>query len=208
MKYFGVAEENNIDIQGTEIIEPDKSELFDKYAEELYLLRQRRGLTRTEAVKLIGKRNYFGAMMVHRGDADGLISGLTTHYPATIRPALQVIGMDERFTRVAGLYIIIPKRGEPLFFADTTVNINPNSEQLAEIALMAADAARRFNVEPRVALLSFSNFGSAREPESNKVRAAVEILTGEPPNWKPMAKCRRIQRSYRKCCKNSIRLPT
>jgi malate dehydrogenase (oxaloacetate-decarboxylating)(NADP+) len=176
-----IAEENNLDIKGVEIIEPEECDKFSKYADDLYKLRERRGLTKREAAKLLRKRNYFGAMMVRHGDADGLLSGLTTHYPSTIRPALQVIGMDERFTRVAGLYIIITKRGEPLFFADTTVNINPTAEELAEIALMAADAARRFNVEPRVALLSFSNFGSARMPESDKVRKAAEIVHRREP---------------------------
>ncbi|HZV13468.1 MAG TPA: phosphate acyltransferase, partial [Candidatus Kapabacteria bacterium] len=175
------AEENNLDIKGVEIIEPEECNKFTLYADDLYKLRERRGLTKREAAKLLRKRNYFGAMMVRHGDADGLLSGLTTHYPSTIRPALQVIGMDERFTRVAGLYIIITKRGDTFFFADTTVNINPTAEELAEIALMAADAARRFNVEPRVALLSFSNFGSARLPESDKVRKAAEIVHRRDP---------------------------
>lgn len=176
-----IAAENNVDIEGVEIIEPITSPMWADYAEEFFTLRQRRGLNRNEAAKLLRKRNYFGAMMLRNGHCDGLLSGLTTQYPSTIRPALQVIGMDPRYTRVAGLYVLITHRGQIMFFADTTVNINPSAEMIADIALMAAEAARRFNVVPRVALLSFSNFGSARSAESDKVRRAADILHKRAP---------------------------
>jgi malate dehydrogenase (oxaloacetate-decarboxylating)(NADP+) len=130
---------------------------------------------------MILNRNVFGSMMVHAGDADALISGLTQHYPDTVRPALQVLAVREGLRRVSGIYMLITPRGDLYFLADTTVNIDPTSEDLAEIAIVAAEAARRFNVEPKVAMLSFSNFGSTRHPLSEKVRRAVEILHRRRP---------------------------
>ena len=132
------------------------------------------------AVELIGSRNLFGAMMVHMGDADGLVSGITQNYPDTIRPALQVIGIRKDVERVSGLYIMVLKN-RATFFADATVNIEPTSETLAEIALESARVARAFNIDPRVALLSFSNFGSTRHPLADRVRRAVEIVKGRDP---------------------------
>ena len=177
-----IAQANSVDITGVEIVDPSTSKKFAEYAEEFFSLRQRRGLNRAEAAKLLRKRNYFGAMMLRAGDCDGFLSGLATAYPAALRPALQVIGLDARYTRAAGLYAIISRRGQVTFYADTTVNINPTGEHVAEIALMAAEAAKRFNVEPRIALLSFSNFGSARAPESDKMRRAAEILHARVPD--------------------------
>jgi malate dehydrogenase (oxaloacetate-decarboxylating)(NADP+) len=121
-------------------------------------------------------------MMVRAGHADALIAGLTRHYPDTIRPALEVIPLREGFRKVSGVYLLLTTRGDLYFLADTTVNIEPSPEDLAEIALSTADLARRFNVEPRVALLSFSNFGSTRHPLADKVRHAVEILRQRAPD--------------------------
>jgi malate dehydrogenase (oxaloacetate-decarboxylating)(NADP+) len=118
---------------------------------------------------------YYGCMMLKNGNADALISGLTTHYPTTIRPALECIGVKEGFKVVSGLYIVVAKK-DVYFFADATVNVNPNSEELAEIAISAADTVREFDVLPKVAMLSFSNFGSAKYPESVKVKEAVKLV--------------------------------
>ena len=123
----------------------------------------------------------FGSMMVRLGDADALIGGLTTHYPDTIRPALQVIDVRPELRRVAGVYVLITPKGDIYFLADATVNIEPTAEDLAEIAIMAAEKARRFNLEPRVAMLSFSNFGSTRHPLAEKVRRAVELVRQRAP---------------------------
>ena len=138
-------------------------------------MRQRKGMTLPKAKSLIKETIYYGCMMVKWGEADALISGLTTHYPATIRPALECIGVREGLKVVSGLYIVVTKK-EVYFFADTTVNVNPNPEELAQIAISAADSVKEFDIEPKVAMLSFSNFGSAKYPESIKVKQAVEIV--------------------------------
>jgi malate dehydrogenase (oxaloacetate-decarboxylating)(NADP+) len=157
------------------IIDPVESPDLDRYTEEFYKMRQRKGVTLNEAKVLMKEPIYFGAMMLHCGDADTLLSGQTTHYPETIRPALQCIGVKDGFKVVSGLYIIAAKNNV-YFFADTTVNIDPTAEQLAEIAISAADTVKEFDIEPKVAMLSFSNFGSAKYPESEKVRKATEIV--------------------------------
>ena len=123
----------------------------------------------------------FGSMMVRLGQADALIGGLTTHYPDTIRPALQVIEVRPELCRVAGVYVLITQKGDIYFLADATVNIEPTAEDLAEIAIMTAEKARRFSQEPRVAMLSFSNFGSTRHPLADKVRDAVELVRQRAP---------------------------
>lgn len=156
-----------------EIADPKHAARFEDYAEEFYRLRQRRGITRREAREEMLNPNYFGAMMLHRGDADGFVAGVSQHYPETIRPALQIIKTRDQVHRVCGVYVIVTKK-EVYFFADTTVNIEPTAEDLAEIAWLAAEVAREFNVEPRVAMLSFSNFGSTRHPLTEKMREATE----------------------------------
>jgi len=163
-----------------EIIEPARSPRLDAYVEEFFQLRQRKGVTRSEARELLLNNNYYGAMMVHLGDADGFLAGVAQHYPDTIRPALQIIGMREDLHRVSGLYVLATKK-EVYFFADTTVNIEPTAEELAEIALLAASVAREFDVEPRVAMLSFSNFGSTKHPLTEKVRRATELVKQRAP---------------------------
>ncbi len=170
----------HLELKGAEVIELRKSKKFEPYAEHLYELRNRKGVTMVEARNLIKNRNYFGAMMVHMGDADGMVSGLTYHYPETIRPALQIIKMKPEVSRVSGLYIILTP-DDVYFFADTTVNINPSADDLVDIAICTAEIARRFDVEPRVAMLSFSNFGSNPDETSKKVQKAVEILHKDHP---------------------------
>src|SRR5208283_6053106 len=120
--------------------------------------------------------NVFGSLMVHLGDSDAIISGLTSHYPETIRPALQIIAMRKGISKVSGLYLVITGQGKLHFLADCTVNIDPSAEDLAEIALCAAEAARRFDVVPRIAMLSFSSFGSTKHALCEKVRKAVDLL--------------------------------
>lgn len=166
--------------KGIEIIDPNKFGRLSDYAQTLYDLRKRKGLTPQEANKLIRKPNYFGSMMVHVGDADGLVSGITQHYPETIRPALQIIGVRPEVNKVAGLYLVVIKNSV-YFFADATVNIEPTAEDVAEIAILCANEAKRFNIEPKVALLSFSNFGSTRHPLAAKMVDALRIVKKRDP---------------------------
>ncbi len=163
-----------------EIVDPMTSEKRKNYAELFFEKRKRKGATITDSVDLMRKNNYFGSMMVECGDSDTLISGLTTNYPNTIRPALQCIGVKEGLKVVSGLYIVVTK-SDVYFFADATVNINPNSDQLAEIAISAADTVRQFDVKPRIAMVSFSNFGSSLNSDSIKVRDAVKIVKQRRP---------------------------
>jgi len=158
-----------------EIKDPLKSEEAVHYAIEFYKKRQRKGVTLSRAKRAMRETIYYGCMMLKNGDSDALISGLTTHYPTTIRPALECIGVKEGFKVVSGLYIVVTKK-EVYFFADATVNVNPTAEELAEIAVSAADIVQEFDVVPKVAMLSFSNFGSANYPESLKVKEAVKIV--------------------------------
>jgi malate dehydrogenase (oxaloacetate-decarboxylating)(NADP+) len=163
------------------VIHNETSEKFEPYACRLHEKRRREGITLTEARRRMRTRNYFGTMMVEMGDADGLISGLTLSYPETIRPALEIVGTRKGCRRVSGTYVLILQ--DRLFFlADTTVNIDPTPEELAETALLTVGFARRFGVVPRVAMLSFSNFGSNKHPSARKVRRAVEIVTGLDPD--------------------------
>ena len=158
-----------------EVIDPKASTRLSLYVDEFFRLRQRAGITRSEAQDWMLNANYFGAMMLHMGDADGFIAGVNQHYPDTIRPALQIIRTRPGVDRVSGLYVMATKKNV-YFFADTTVNIEPTAEHLAETAILAAEVARWFDVEPRVAMLSFSNFGSTRHPLADKVRRATELV--------------------------------
>ena len=158
-----------------QIIDPETNEKVNAFTAAFFQKRSRKGATLKDTSNLIKKPNYFGSMMVEMGEADALISGLTTNYPTTIRPALQCIGMKSGLKVVSGLYIVFAKQ-DVYFFADTTVNVNPTAEQLAEIAISAADTTREFDVVPKIAMLSFSNFGSAPYPESLKVKQATEIV--------------------------------
>jgi malate dehydrogenase (oxaloacetate-decarboxylating)(NADP+) len=179
-----LAIDNSIDIKGMPIIDP-KDELQDdmrkEFGELFYKKRQRKGYNRHEALKIMKDRNYFGCMMVETGEADCMISGLTRNYPDTIKPALLTIGREEGVSKIAGMYIIFTKRG-PLFLADTTINFNPTSEELAEITLLVAKEVKSFNIVPRIAMLSYSNFGSSNSPEANLVRKAREIVKTKEPS--------------------------
>ncbi|MFZ1129178.1 MAG: NADP-dependent malic enzyme [Terriglobales bacterium] len=173
--------ELGLNLKLAEVVDPATSLLRERYIQELYRLRQRRGVTLSEAHTLIDDRNIFASMMVHMGDADALVAGVTQHFPDTIRPALQVVRMREGLHKVAGCYPMITRSGELLFLADTSVNIDPTAEDLVEIALCAAQEARRFDVVPRVAMLSFSSFGSTSHPLCDKVRKAVDLLHKADP---------------------------
>ncbi|MGE5174989.1 MAG: NADP-dependent malic enzyme [Hyphomicrobiales bacterium] len=175
------AQRLEVPIEGIERVDPLHDANRDAYVAELYRIRQRKGLTRADAERLMRNPNYFGTMMVHLGDADGLVSGVTQHYPDTIRPALQIIGLKPGLTRVCGIFCIIAKK-RCYFFADTTVNIQPNAEELAEIAILAAGVAREFGYDPRVAMLSYSSFGSVKHPSVETVRRATEIVRARAPH--------------------------
>jgi malate dehydrogenase (oxaloacetate-decarboxylating)(NADP+) len=165
-----------------EIVDPETDPRFDSYTAEYLRLRQRKGVTHAEAPVLMRNPTRFAAMMVHAGDADALIAGLTQHYADTIRPALEVIPKKEGIQKVAGMYMMITARGQLYFIADTTVNIEPAAEDLAEIAIMSADTVRSFDVEPRIAMLSFSTFGSSRHPLAAKVAQATELVRQRRPD--------------------------
>ena len=165
-----------------EIVDPETDPRFDTYTMEYLRLRQRKGVTHTEAPVLMRNPTRFAAMMVHSGDADAMIAGLTQHYADTIRPALEVIPKKEGIQKVAGMYMLITAKGQLYFIADTTVNIEPTAEDLAEIAIMSADTVRSFDIEPRIAMLSFSTFGSSRHPLAAKVAAATELVRQRRPD--------------------------
>jgi malate dehydrogenase (oxaloacetate-decarboxylating)(NADP+) len=165
-----------------EIIEPRTSAQWDRYLEEYLRLRQRKGVTWSEAPRAMSSRTRFGAMMVRLGDADALIAGITQHYPDTIRPALEIIPKREGVAKLSGMYMLISPKGQLYFLADTTVNIETTAEDLAEIALAVAQTVRSFEITPRLAMLSFSNFGSTRHPLAEKVRVATELVRKQQPD--------------------------
>jgi len=179
-----LAEEHNISIDGIQIINPksqDEKEVRKKYGEIFFKKRQRRGVNSQEVDKLMRDRNHFGCMMVEMGDADAMISGLSRNYPDTIRPAIQIIGKEDGVCKIAGMYIMLTKKG-PLFLADTTVNFNPTAEELADITLLVAKEVRTFGITPRIAMLSYSNFGSSDTPEAITVRNARAIVKQKNPS--------------------------
>jgi malate dehydrogenase (oxaloacetate-decarboxylating)(NADP+) len=176
------AGELGLDLKGAKVIDPASSPLREPFITELYRLRQRRGVTLTEARVQMKDPNVFGSMMVRMGEADALVSGVSQHFPETIRPALQIIGTREGLRRVSGCYLMITRSGKLYFMADPSVNIDPTAEDLVEIALCAAQTARRFDVTPRIAMLSFSTFGSTKHPQAAKVRKAVELLHRADPS--------------------------
>lgn len=176
-------DELGLNLDDIQIVDTEHSKFSGPYAQELYRLRQRKGITETEAGRIIRRksRNHFGAMMVRMGDADAMLSGIDAHYPDTIRPALEVVGKQPNLTSVHGMYMMVFKKGV-YFMADTTVDIDPSAEELAETAILAAQNVKVFDIDPRVAMLSFSNFGSVRHPLSDKVRRAVEIVKERAPD--------------------------
>ena len=178
-----IAAANHVDLEGMPIINPkddDTEEMRKSFGEIFFEKRQRKGVNRYEANKAMKERNHFGCMMVETGVADCMISGLSRNYPDTIRPALQIIGTESGVKKIAGMYLLFTKRG-PLFLADTTVNFNPTAEELAEITLLVAREVRQFNVVPKIAMLSYSNFGSSDSPEACLVRRAREIVKSKEP---------------------------
>lgn len=184
LKINRIAEENNIDLSDIPIIDPRSDEMElkrDFYAELFFKKRQRRGINKYESLKLMKDRNHFGCMMVETGDADAMLSGLTKNYAEAIRPALQIIGTEEGVKKIAGMYLLLTKKG-PLFLADTTVNFNPTAEELADITMMVAKEVRNFNLTPRIAMLSYSNFGSSDSPEARLVAEATKILKHHNPS--------------------------
>ena len=179
-----IAEENGIDLEGMPIINPkddEHEEQRKQFGEIFFNKRHRKGVNRYEAYKAMKDRNHFGCMLLEHGEADCMISGLSRNYPDTIRPALHIIGTEPGVKKIAGMYIMFTKRG-PLFLADTTVNFNPTAEELAEITLLVAKEVKQFNIKPRIAMLSYSNFGSSNSPESNLVRQAREIVKAKDPS--------------------------
>ncbi|MBL0742316.1 NADP-dependent malic enzyme [Chryseolinea lacunae] len=175
-------EEHKLDLNDCPVYYPrEEEEMVKRYAAEFYKKRQRKGLNYTDCERLMRERNYFAAMMVEHGDADALVSGLTKDYPKTILPSLQIIGTAEGVNRVAGMYIMFTKRGT-FFFADTTVNVDPNAQQLAEIIELTAHGVKFFDMEPRVAMLSYSNFGSSKGEVPEKAREAVRLAKLKNPD--------------------------
>ena len=177
-----IARENGIPINDIAIEDPATSPRREAYAEYLWRRRQRKGLSKGEAHQLLYNGNYFGSVMVAQGDADALVSGVNMHYPETIRPALQVIGVHPKAEVVSGLYMLVFDK-HVIFCGDTTVNIDPTAEQLAQIAYSAGRIVRTLGITPRIAMLSFSNFGSVRHPEAEKVARAVQLLRQRDPSF-------------------------
>ncbi|UKT63213.1 NADP-dependent malic enzyme [Pedobacter mucosus] len=176
-----IIDEHGLELDGVEIIdqmrENDKTK---KYAASLYKKRQRKGVSLADATKLLRDRNYYGASMVEFGEADAMISGLTKDYGSTIKPALHVIGVEPGVKRVAGMYMMMTKKG-PVFFGDTTVNVDPTAEELVDITLLVDKSVKQFNIKPRIALLSYSNFGSNDGVTPNKVRETAKLLHKNHP---------------------------
>jgi malate dehydrogenase (oxaloacetate-decarboxylating)(NADP+) len=176
-------EEYNVELPEVTIIDPkadSEEERRTNFGKEFFQRRKRKGLTEFEAVKLMRERNHFGAMMVDMGFADAMITGLTRSYRSTVKPLLQIIGLEKDVKTAAGMYILNTKRG-PMFLADTTVNLNPNASQIAEITINVAKTIRKLKVQPKIALLSYSNFGSSPGPDSEKMAEAVGVLHAEHP---------------------------
>ncbi len=175
---------NRIEIEEFPIVDPrseEQDERRKRYTDIFFEKRQRRGFNKYESTKIIRDRNYFGCMMVESGEADAMISGLTKNYPDTIRPAIEIIGTEEGVKKIAGMYLMLTKKG-PLFLADTTVNFNPTAEELADITLLAAKEVRHFGLVPRIAMLSYSNFGTSNSPEARLVARATEIVKQKDPD--------------------------
>ena len=181
-KILSLIQDNSLDLSNVTIIDPlEEKEMISNFASILYKKRQRKGMTISEASRLVTQRNYFGALMVETGAADAFISGLTRDYPKTILPSLHSIGVKEGVKRVAGMYIMNTDKG-PFFFADATVNLNPTAEELVEIIGLTAEAVKFFNMEPRIAILSYSNFGSAQGDIPTKTAKATALAKAKYPD--------------------------
>ncbi len=176
-----IADEIHIDLSGIELVDPRTSVDHERYAERLFQIRHRKGVTLTEARNLLANPNYFGSVMLELDEVDGLISGLSFHYPEVLRPPLQVVGTAAKTHIAAGVYLVTT-RDRALLFADTTVNIEPDAETLAEIGILTAELAQEFDIEPRIAMLSFSDFGSTRHPRAQMVSQAADLVRQHAPN--------------------------
>tara|TARA_Y100001933_G_C19006891_1_gene566985 strand:- start:3126 stop:4691 length:1566 start_codon:yes stop_codon:yes gene_type:complete len=177
-------EEFAIELPNLEIIDPKSEEQKDKrvsYGKVFFENRKRKGFTEYEAIQIMRERNYYGSMMVEQGDADAMITGVTRSYRSCIKPAIQCVGLRKDVKLVSGMYILNTKRG-PMFLADTTINLNPNADEIAEITVNVAQTIRKFNIVPKIALLSYSNFGSSSGEDADKMSKAVHILHEEHPN--------------------------
>ncbi|TCZ67326.1 NADP-dependent malic enzyme [Flaviaesturariibacter aridisoli] len=182
-KIRSIAVANGIDLEGLPIYDPRSDVMEDvrnQYGDLFFQKRGRKGFNAYESKKVMKDRNYFGCMMVETGDADCMISGLSKNYPDTIRPAIQCIGTEDGVNKIAGMYLMLTKKG-PIFLADTTVNFHPTAEELAEITRLAATEVRHFNIQPRIAMLSYSNFGSSNSEEAHLVAKAREIVKKQDP---------------------------
>jgi len=176
------AAELNVNLGTIEILDPMTCDKRGEYIDAMFELRQRKGITRADAKQQIKiNNNYFGAMMVQQGDADTMLSGINHHYPETIQPALEIIGKQSNLSKVHGMYMMVFKKNV-VFFADTTVTIDPTAEELAETAILAAEEVRQFDIEPKVAMLSFSNFGSTTHPLTAKVKKATALVKQQAPD--------------------------
>jgi malate dehydrogenase (oxaloacetate-decarboxylating)(NADP+) len=179
-----LAEANGLDIDDIVIVDPKASEedgRREKYGEQFFALRGRKGYNRYEAIKVMKERAHFGCMMVKNGEADAMVAGPSRDYSGRLRPALQIIGTEPGVKKIAGMYILLTKKG-PLFLADATVNMNPTAEEIADITAMVAKEVKTFNIKPRIALLSYSNFGSSPTPEAQMMAKAREIIKQRDPN--------------------------
>jgi malate dehydrogenase (oxaloacetate-decarboxylating)(NADP+) len=182
-KINSIIETNNLDLCDVEIIDtrsPETAERLKHYGDLFFEKRKRRGYNQYEAHKQMQVRSYFASMMVETGDADCVISGLTRNYPDAIRPALQIIGREDGVKKVSGMYILLTKKG-PIFFSDTTINFDPTVEDIVEITELTAKAVEQFNLKPRIALLTYSNFGTANGDDAVKMREATAILQKKHP---------------------------
>jgi malate dehydrogenase (oxaloacetate-decarboxylating)(NADP+) len=176
-----MAEAMNISLAEIQIEDPATSPRRDTYAHYMWAKRQRKGMSLEEARRRLYNGNYYGSCMVACGDADAILSGVNLHYPETIRPALEVIGAHPKSGLVSGMYMLVFEK-HVVFCTDTTVNIEPTAEQLAQIGYAASRVTRNFGIEPRIAMLSFSNFGSVRHAEAEKVARAVQLLRQRDPS--------------------------
>jgi malate dehydrogenase (oxaloacetate-decarboxylating)(NADP+) len=176
-----LASDMRVPLDDIVIEDPATSPKRDEYAHFMWQLRQRKGLSLDEARRQLFNGNYFGSCMVARGDADALLSGVTMHYPETIRPALQVVGVHPHAKLVSGMYMLVSER-HVVFCADTTVNIDPTAEQVAQIAFAASRITRTMGIVPRIAMLSFSNFGSVKHPDAEKMARATQLLKQRDPS--------------------------
>jgi malate dehydrogenase (oxaloacetate-decarboxylating)(NADP+) len=179
-----LAKDNNLNLEGIEIIDPrsmTNNATRKEFASELYEKRKRKGLTPDEAEELMLTNSYYGISMVESGKADGYVAGCTAKYSDVIRPALQISGYNNSLNHIAGMYIVMTKRG-PFFFADSTVNIQPSGRTIADTTLLVANEVRKFNIEPKIAMVSYSNFGWIREGSPRREQEAIEILHKDYPD--------------------------